>query len=203
VRHIVFSSPLYHRGHLRSGQNISGTVKPGFPSEYFFSPKFSLCLDISRDVSTLLGHSRCFSMVLGRSRSRLGASFATLAVDVYCENCEDLSINHGEQRPITRDYRLRRSTNRTVVLPQPSVLYVAIFTYLAMRDYLFKERLTLVTGYHLINGRDDGPKVLVWCKRSQTNTSDQVAEAREVVGTLNNVWPSDSKLSQSVVAILL
>jgi hypothetical protein len=30
-----------------------------------------------------------------------------------------------------------------------------------MRDYLFKERLTLVTGYHLINGRDDGPKVLV------------------------------------------
>jgi hypothetical protein len=79
VRHTVFSSPLYHRGHLRSGQNISGTVKPGFPSEYFFSPKFSLCLDISRDVSTLLGHSRCFSMVLGRSRSRLGASFATLA----------------------------------------------------------------------------------------------------------------------------
>jgi hypothetical protein len=78
VRHTVFSSPLYHRGHLRSGQNISGTVKPGFPSEYFFSPKFSLCLDISRDVSTLLGHSRCFSMVLGRSRSRLGASFATL-----------------------------------------------------------------------------------------------------------------------------
>jgi hypothetical protein len=32
----------------------------------------------SRFVSTFLGHSRCFSMVFGRSRSRLGASFATL-----------------------------------------------------------------------------------------------------------------------------
>jgi hypothetical protein len=84
VRHIVVSSPLYHRGHPRSGQNISGTVKPGFPSEYFFSPKFSLCLDISRFVSTHLGHSRCFSMVFGRSRSRLGASFATLSVAVCC-----------------------------------------------------------------------------------------------------------------------
>jgi hypothetical protein len=51
------------------------------------------------------------------------------------------------------------------------------------------------------HGVSDAAKV--WCKRSQTNTSDKVAEAREVVGTLNNVWPSDSKLSQSVVAILL
>jgi hypothetical protein len=32
----------------------------------------------SRFVSTFLGHSRGFSMVFGRSRSRLGASFATL-----------------------------------------------------------------------------------------------------------------------------
>jgi hypothetical protein len=52
-----------------------------------------------------------------------------------------------------------------------------------------------------IRGQEYG--AMLWCKRSQTNTSDQVAEAREVVGTLNNVWPSDSKLSQSVVAILL
>jgi hypothetical protein len=43
-------------------------------------PRFSVFLDVSHDVSTLLGHSRRFSMVFGRSRSRLGVSFATLGV---------------------------------------------------------------------------------------------------------------------------
>jgi hypothetical protein len=48
---------------------------------------------------------------------------------VYCENSEDLSVNLIETHPISRGFRLERSSNNPVLLPRCHMsLWTALLT---------------------------------------------------------------------------